>query len=188
MLAVKPVTAYELVVGEAMRVPSLYTLYPDTPTLSVEASHERVTPVCVRDDGVIPVGVDGGVVSAMELDTVTVMLLDVVVFPAASLATAVSVWEPLDTPTVFHEPEYGATVSSVPRLAPSSLNWTPATPTLSEANATRETEPWMVEPVIGFVMEIFGAVKSVDTCVVAPAEVDWLELFPAASYAATVYE
>lgn len=128
--------------------------------LSTAASHERVTPVWVRDDEVMPVGVLGAVVSATTLFTVTDIELDVAVLPAASLAVAVTVCVPLETPTVFHEPEYGATVSSLPRLTPSSLNWTPATPTLSEAEALRETEPLTVEPLDGEVTETEGAVVS----------------------------
>ncbi len=44
---------------------------------------------------------------------------------AASRATAVSVCVPSGTVIVFHEMEYGAVVSSAPRLAPSTLNCTP---------------------------------------------------------------
>lgn len=65
-------------------------------------------------------------------------------------------------------PEYGEVVSSVPRLAPSSLNCTPTTPTLSEAVAARETEPLMVEPVVGEVIEIVGVVVSTGGGVVPP--------------------
>ena len=151
----------------------------------MEASHERVTPVCVRDDDVMPVGVEGGVVSATTLDTVTVTV-DVLVLPAASLAVAVRVWEPLDTPTVFHVPEYGETVSSEPRFTPSSLNWTPTTATLSLAVADMAVEPDTVEALVGAVMETVGRVVSTDDWVVAEAEDDWVELFPAASYADTV--
>jgi hypothetical protein len=47
----------------AIRVDPLYTLYPDTPLLSVEAVHERL--ICDDEAAVAvkPVGVDGGVVS-----------------------------------------------------------------------------------------------------------------------------
>ena len=48
-------------------------------------------------------------------------------------------------------------MSSAPRLAPSSLNWTPATPTLSEAEAEIVIVPETVEPLAGEVMEIDGA-------------------------------
>jgi hypothetical protein len=83
--------------------------------------------------------------------------------------------------------EYGEDVSSEPRLAPSSLNWTLATPALSEAVAETVTEePETVEPEVGEVIETVGGVVS-PAGVVAEAEEDWLELFPAASYAETVY-
>ena len=63
----------------------------------------------------------GGVVSVVLL-TVTVTVEDVVLLPAASRATALSVCEPLEAEVVFHDIEYGEAVSSAPRLAPSSLN------------------------------------------------------------------
>src|SRR3989344_6151125 len=62
---------------------------------------------------------EGVVESDAMLVTVTVIGLDTVVFPAASRAVAVRVWVPLETPMVFHSPEYGGVVSSVPRLTPS---------------------------------------------------------------------
>ena len=46
----------------------------------------------------------------------------VVVFPAASLAVAVRMWEPLAAEAVSQVIEYGEAVSSVPKLDPSSLN------------------------------------------------------------------
>jgi hypothetical protein len=122
--------------------------------------------------------------------TVTVTV-DVLVFPAASLAVAVRVWEPLDTDVVFQVPEYGETVSSEPRFTPSSLNWTPETPILSLAVADMETlEPDTVEPLDGAVMETDGRVVSATGAadVVTGRAVDWDDVLPAASYAATVYE
>src|SRR5206468_5268058 len=74
----------------------------------------------------------GGVRS---LATVTVTAAEVVVFPAASRATAVRVCEPLLTAVVSQEREYVLVESSGPRFAMSSLNCTPTTPTLSEAVA-----------------------------------------------------
>ena len=50
------------------------------------------------------------------LATVTVTVADVVVLPAASRATAVSVCEPLLAVVVSHETEYGAVVSSEPEV------------------------------------------------------------------------
>jgi hypothetical protein len=52
---------------------------------------------------------------------------------------------------VFQETEYGAVVTSAPRLAPSSLNWTPATvsdPTMLTLALTG-TVPETVEPEAG---------------------------------------
>jgi len=95
-----------------------------------------------------------------RLETVTVTEAEVVVFPAASRATAVRMWEPLETPDVFQVPEYGATVSSVPRLEPSSLNWTPATPTLSEAVAEMTVEAETTEVETGVVTVTAGGVVS----------------------------
>jgi hypothetical protein len=52
-------------------------------------------------------------------------------------------------------------VSSLPRFAPSNLNCTPATATLSEAVAETVTlEPETVLPPVGAVMETVGGVVS----------------------------
>ena len=58
-------------------------------------------------------------------------------------------------------PEYGAVVSSVPRLMESSLNWTPMTPMLSEAVAPIDTAvPDTVAPFEGEDIETEGEVVS----------------------------
>src|SRR5258708_3595268 len=115
------------------------------------------------------VGSGGG-----PLDTVTVIGAEVVRLPAASRATAVMVCEPLLAVVVFHEIEYGAPVSSAPTLAPSILNCTPATPTLSEALAVSVTVPDTVWPLPGEVMLTAGGVVSgggaVDTVTVTGVE------------------
>ena len=100
----------------------------------------------------------GGVAST--LFTVTTTARDVVRLPAASRATAVSVWLPLAAVAVFHEIEYGAVVSSAPRLMPSSLNCTPATPTLSAAVAETVTAPLSVAPASGAVSATVGGIVS----------------------------
>jgi hypothetical protein len=87
------------------------------------------------------------------LETVTVTGSEVNRRPSISRATAVRVCDPLLVVVVFHGTEYGAEVSSAPRLAPSSLNWTPATgalrgPTLALTVIVPET----VEPEVGDVM------------------------------------
>ena len=109
------------------------------------------------------VGTVGSVVSGggvVVLETVTVIAKEVRVLPAASRATAVIVCVPFVASVVFQVPEYGAVVSSLPRLMPSTLNWTPTTPTLSWALATRVILPETVEPVRGAVMLTVGNVVS----------------------------
>src|ERR1039458_2007828 len=106
-----------------------------------------------------PVVVGGGG-GGGELLTVTVTTPAVAELPAASLATALRVWEPFAPAVVFHEIEYGEVVTSAPRLAPSRGNCTDATPTLSVACAETVTEPLTVLPLLGAVMEITGGVVS----------------------------
>lgn len=110
-----------------------------------------------------PVGVEGEMVSGVvvaTLFTVTVMLAEVVWLPAASLAVAVMEWEPFVERVVLKTVEYGETVSSVPRFVPSSLNCTPATPTLSEAEAERVTVLETIAPDAGAVRDTVGGVVS----------------------------
>src|SRR5439155_26647754 len=102
------------------------------------------------------VEITGGVLS-----TVTPTAAAVAVFPAASRATAVRLCVPLAGKVVFQETEYGATVSSAPRLTPSSLNWTPATPTIAEAEVeTAPAVPETVPTLAGAVSETVGGVVS----------------------------
>src|SRR5437773_2579081 len=114
----------------------------------------------------------GGVVS---LNTVTVTAAEVVRLPAASRATAVSVCEPLLAVVVFQETEYGAAASSTPRLAPSSRNCTPTTPTLSEALAVTLVVPPTVAPETGEVMLTVGGVVSWSAGAVTVAELGGVE-------------
>jgi hypothetical protein len=93
-------------------------------------------------------------------DTVTVIVDEVVLFPAASRATALSVCDPFATPKVFQLIEYGLDVTSDCKLAPSSLNCTPATATSSVALAEIVVVPEIVTPVAGAVIETAGEVVS----------------------------
>mgnify|MGYP001592020058 CR=1 FL=1 len=62
---------------------------------------------------------------------------------------------------VSQEIEYGAVISSALKLFPSSLNWTPLTPTLSFAVAETVTEePETVAPSNGAVIETVGLTVS----------------------------
>src|SRR5438876_4633650 len=92
--------------------------------------------------------------------TVTLTAAEVAVLPAASRATAVKLWLPFALKVVFQETEYGAVVTSTPRFAPSSLNCTPTTPTLSVAFAETVTAPDTVAPVAGAVIDTAGGVVS----------------------------
>src|SRR5258708_26879620 len=94
------------------------------------------------------------------LFTVTVTAETGLTLPAASRATAVRVCEPLLAEVVFQDTEYGAAVSSAPRLEPSSLNCTPTTPTLSEALAVTLVVPETVAPEAGAGMLTEGGVGS----------------------------
>ena len=80
-----------------------------------------------------------------------------------------SVWPPFTAVVVFQLTEYGATRSSAPRVAPSNLNCTPATPMSSLALAVTLTVPETVVPAAGAVMLTVGGVVSAVTVIVALA-------------------
>ena len=88
----------------------------------------------------------------MPFSTVTVPSADAV-RPAASRATAVTECAPSATFVVSHEATYGALMSSAPSWTPSTKNFTPATPTLSEALAETLITPETVAPSAGAVMD-----------------------------------
>ena len=68
---------------------------------------------------------------------------------------------PLETVVVFQPMVQGLAVISAPRLAPSSLNCTPTTPTLSDADAdTVSLVPETVAPLAGAVIDTVGGVMS----------------------------
>src|SRR5689334_22595795 len=71
--------------------------------------------------------------------TVTVMAEDVVRLPARSRAIALRVCGPLAAVVEFQARLKGAEVTSLPTLLPSRRNWTPTTPTLSDAFAETVT-------------------------------------------------
>src|SRR5262249_22849364 len=99
--------------------PSNWYCTPVTPTLSVALTARPTVPDTVAPATGVVIATVGGVVSAAGA-MVTVTVGDVPRLPAASRATAVSAWLPLAAPEVFHDTEYGAFVSSAPRLTPSS--------------------------------------------------------------------
>jgi len=118
--------------------------------------------------------------------TVTVRAAAVVVLPAASRAMAVSVWLALLKVVVSQVIEYGLVVSSAPTFAPSTLNCTPATPTLSDAVAETATAALTVAPAPGALIDTAGGVRSGGWFwTVTVTAVDGV-VFPAASRATAV--
>src|SRR5258705_3196619 len=157
---------YGAVVASALPLTpsSSRTCTPTTPTLSEAVAVTVAVPFTVAPllgAVILPVG---GVVSGGggggALFTVTVTAETGLTLPAASRATAVRVCEPLLAEVVSQDTEYGAVVSSAPRLEPSSLNCTPTTPTLSEALAVTLVVPKTVAPEAGAVIFTVGGVVS----------------------------
>ena len=109
---------------------------------------------------VVGIGVGSDVeVEIVALEMVTRVSDEVVWFPVASRAVAVRVCGPSVAVVVFQVVRYGLTVTSPPKGTPSRRNWTPVTPVLSEAVASRETEPEIVKPDVGEVRVIEGGVS-----------------------------
>jgi hypothetical protein len=158
-------TEYGALVSSAPRLaPSSRNCTPATPTLSAALAVTGTVPDIVspsRGDVILTVGgvVSGGGGGALATVTVTGAETGLRL-PAASRATAVTVCDPLLAEVVFQETEYGALVSSAPKFAPSILNCTPATPTLSTALAFKGTVPDIVSPSLGDVMLTVGGVVS----------------------------
>ncbi len=85
--------------------PSIRNSTPMTPTLSEASALIVIVPATVEPDAGEVMATVGGVQSEPLLKIVTVTGLEVVVFPAASRARAVKVWEPLLTALVSQETE-----------------------------------------------------------------------------------
>src|SRR4051812_18524304 len=162
--------------------PSSRNCTPATPTLSAA---DAVT-VTAEPDTVVPSAgaVTDTVGAVRSLLTVTRTSAAVAVLPAPSRATALSVWLPLAPASVFQLTEYGAAVSSAPRLTPSSLNCTPTTAMLSAAFALTATAPSTVAPAAGALMETVGTVPS--TLLTVTGTAADVVLLPAASRATAV--
>jgi hypothetical protein len=176
------IVEYGAVVSSApYGAPSTRNCTPTTPTLSdAVAVNGTEPPGTVEPFAGAVIDTTGGVKSLL---TVTVTAVEVVLLPAASRATAVNVWVPLATVVVSHVIEGGLVVSSAPRLLPSSLNCTPATPTSSDALAVTVIVPETVAPSEGAVIETVGGVLSAVTTALASFEAG--ERLPAASSALT---
>ena len=123
--------------------------------LSVAVALRVTLPVTVAP----PAGAVRAAVGAV-LSTVTLTLGAVAGFPAESCATALSVCTPAAAEDVFHVTENGGDVTSAPRFWPSSLNWTPVTPTSSVADAVTVTLPPTTAPAAGALIATEGGVVS----------------------------
>ena len=97
----------------------------------------------------------GAVLSTLTITDVATPLL-----PAASIASAVSVCWPGAAIRVSHDIWNGGDVMGAPRVAPSSLNWTLVTATLSDAVAASGTIPVTVALAAGSVILTCGALVS----------------------------
>jgi hypothetical protein len=119
------------------------------------------------------------------LETFTGIVAETVEFPEASLALAERECIPLTAVKEFQLILYGAVITSAPRFAPSKINWTPTTPTLSLALAETVVVPETTEPPLGAEMLTVGAILSMFTVTLTPEEV---VVLPAASLARAVME
>ena len=90
--------------------------------------------------------------------TTTLIGSDDAIAPAVLRATAVITYPPSETDAVSHSSVYGAERSSLPRAAPSSMNWTPAMPAMSDALAVRRFVPASVCCESGSTSDTLGAV------------------------------
>ena len=164
-------------------VPSTLNCTPTTPTLSAAVAANETVPDTVAPAAGDDTDTVGATVSGATLETVIDTGAEVVTLPAASRATAVTLWVPLVTEDEFHDVANGDDVSSAPTLVPSTLNCTPTTPTLSAAVAANETVPDTVAPAAGDDTDTVGA--AVSLVGVADASFDGALELGAASLAIT---
>ena len=101
-------------------------------------------------------GLGAGSLGTTSFDTVTDTEDEIFEFPWASNALALNVYDPSDTPVVFHEYANGDEVSVLITVDP-LLNSTFVTPTLSDALAVMATVPDTVAPFEGAVNDTVGA-------------------------------
>ena len=98
-------TAYGAVVSSTPDAPSIRNSTPITPTLSEASALIVIVPTTVLPAAGEVMETVGGAQSEPSFDTVTATGLEVVAFPAASRAVAVSVCEPLPAVVVSHGTE-----------------------------------------------------------------------------------
>jgi hypothetical protein len=175
----RPVNVKEVVVVVPAAMPSRKTVYPVTPTLSVEAAHEAGIVVVVAPEATRPVGTEGAVRSG-QAAVVTFTVVRVELLPAASNAWTPSTWLAAQLKPVT----VNDVVVVVPALTPSANTVYPVTPMLSveavhESAAELDVIPDAVTPVgaDGTTVSGQGLVRAVTVVRV--------ETLPAASKAST---
>src|SRR5262245_2014296 len=152
-------TEYGAVVSSVpTSAPSSLNRTPTTPTSSDADAVIEIVPVTdALAAGLVRV-TTGAVRSLL---TVTATGNDTPVLPASSQADAFSVCGPFVVCVVFQITEYGEVVTTPPTFAPSSMNWTPATRTSSDALADNVMLlPATVAPFWGADKETVGATVS----------------------------
>src|SRR5712691_3218386 len=140
--------------------PSIVNRTPVTPMSSVAAASTATVPARIAPGtGVVNATVGG----SASLATVTLMTLELSL-PAASWATAVNTWLPLETVLVVQDCWNGSAAISAANGLPSSRNLTPVTARLSNAEAETSTLPNTEPPFDGAVSVTVGGVASRTVC------------------------
>jgi hypothetical protein len=147
----------EVVANDPKAAPSTSNCTLATATLSVAVAVTVMVPDTVAPLLGEVMETVGAVVSFALFTVIDTPALVALLFEL-SVATAVSVWVPLASVVVFSDCEYGEVVANDPKAAPSTLNCTLATATLSVAVAVTVMVPDTVAPFAGVMMETVGAV------------------------------
>jgi hypothetical protein len=135
-------------------------------TLATETSSEADPATVIPPDTVAPEEGEetltvGGVVSALALLTVTESMTVGEMLPELSVARASTVWVPLARPAVLHDQLQLPVPDAVCHVPLSTVTWTVATETLSEADPDTVTVPETVAPALGELTTTDGGVVSV---------------------------
>ena len=104
-----------------------------------------------------PSTVSSGEIHRFPFATTTLTGSDDAIAPAVLRASAVTTYPPSDTDAVSHSSAYGTERSSLPRVAPSSMNWTLAMPVASDALAVKRVVPDSVCFESGLTSDTLGA-------------------------------
>src|SRR4051794_30711514 len=143
--------------------PSKDSARPNLPVVDRATPPASVPPLPLPDESIAAVPLVSSKPYAATSpvgSTVTETGADVLVLADVSRATAVSAWVPAERPRASHVIEYGAVVSSLPIVLPSTLNCTPATAASSLAVAVTVAFWTTSAPAAGAVIVATGGVVS----------------------------